>query len=148
MANIMWRAKLSYAARAILINVPFRQHAMDWHQCDDMCYHLFFSGQQAEVWFYVLWANFLSLMHFSGSLFACFLLSEGGSDCLCIRDEYARMISGLRLLSWQLKSPGNSLNCHGKVMELYYQISVGTLHTALTNNWRYANYGKRSCIHE
>ena len=27
----------------------------------------------------------------------------------------------------QLKSHGNSLNCHGKVMELYYQISVGTL---------------------
>ena len=25
------------------------------------------------------------------------------------------------------KSHGNSLNCHGKVMELYYQISVGTL---------------------
>ena len=44
---------------------------MDWHQCDDigdlpddMCYHLFFSGPQAEVWFYVLCANFLSLMHF------------------------------------------------------------------------------------
>ena len=29
----------------------------------------------------------------------------------------------------QLKSHGNSLNCHGKVMELYYQISVGTLRT-------------------
>ena len=28
----------------------------------------------------------------------------------------------------QLKSHGNSLNCHGKVMELYYQISVGTLY--------------------
>ena len=27
----------------------------------------------------------------------------------------------------QLKSHGNSLNCHGKVMKLYYQISVGTL---------------------
>ena len=27
----------------------------------------------------------------------------------------------------QLKSHGNSLNCHGKVVELYYQISVGTL---------------------
>ena len=27
----------------------------------------------------------------------------------------------------QLKSHGNSLKCHGKVMELYYQISVGTL---------------------
>ena len=27
----------------------------------------------------------------------------------------------------QLKSHGNSFNCHGKVMELYYQISVGTL---------------------
>ena len=27
----------------------------------------------------------------------------------------------------QLKSHGNSLNCHGKVMELYHQISVGTL---------------------
>ena len=27
----------------------------------------------------------------------------------------------------QLKSHGNSLNCHGKVMELYYQIYVGTL---------------------
>ena len=27
----------------------------------------------------------------------------------------------------QLKSHGNSINCHGKVMELYYQISVGTL---------------------
>ena len=24
----------------------------------------------------------------------------------------------------QLKSHGNSLNCHGKVMELYYQISM------------------------
>ncbi len=61
--------------RAILTYVPFRQRAMDWHQCDDigdlpddMYYHLFFSGQQAEVWFYVLWANFRSLMHFSGSL--------------------------------------------------------------------------------
>ena len=60
---------------------------MDWHQCDDigdlpddMCYHLLFSGQQAAVWFYVLWANFISLMHFSGSLLACFLLSEGGPD--------------------------------------------------------------------
>ena len=49
--------------------------------------------------------------------------------------EYAKMISGLRLLPWQLASHGNSLNCHGKVMEelwkshgkvmeLYYQISV------------------------
>ena len=27
----------------------------------------------------------------------------------------------------QMKSHGNSLNGHGKVMELYYQISVGTL---------------------
>ena len=26
-----------------------------------------------------------------------------------------------------LKSHGKSLNCHGKVMELYYQIYMGTL---------------------
>ena len=38
------------------------------------------------------------------------------------------MISGLCLLSWLLKSHGNSLNCHGKLIELYYQISVGTLY--------------------
>ena len=31
------------------------------------------------------------------------------------------------LKSQQLKSHGNSLNYHGKVMELYYQISVETL---------------------
>ena len=78
-------------------------------------------------------------MNLSESLFACFLVSEVGSDgykgrrrpqlnnCLCrppICDEYAKMISGLCLLFWQLKSHGNSLNCHGKIMELYYQISV------------------------
>ena len=51
----------------------------------------------------------------------------GGHNCLCICDEYAKMISELPLLSRQLKSHGNSLNCHGKVMELIYQISVGTL---------------------
>ena len=34
----------------------------------------------------------------------------------------------------QLKSHGNSLKCHGKVMELYYQISVGTLFTAIHLN--------------
>ena len=68
----------------------------------------------------------------------CFLFTEGRSDgykgrrrrpklnnCLCICDEYAKMIPGLCLLSWQLKSHGNGLNCHGEVMELYYQISVG-----------------------
>ena len=27
----------------------------------------------------------------------------------------------------QLKSHGNSLNCHGKVVELHYQVAVGTL---------------------
>ena len=37
----------------------------------------------------------------------------GGHNCI-ICDEYAKMISGLRLLSWQLKSHGNSLNSHGK----------------------------------
>ena len=76
-------------------------------------------------------------MHFSGSLFACFLHNEGGSDGYKAEDAItkqlslsicdAKMISGLRLLSWQLKNHGNSLNCHGKVVELYYQISVGTL---------------------
>ena len=48
---------------AILLNLvkSLSQHAMDWRQCDDigdlpddMCYHLFFSEKQAEVWFYVL----------------------------------------------------------------------------------------------
>ena len=36
---------------------------------------------------------------------------------LYICDEYAKMIPGLRLLSWKLKSHRNRFNCHGKVME-------------------------------
>ena len=40
-------------------------------------------------------------------------------SCMC--DEYMRLFSVFGFME-------NGVNCHGKVMEFYYQISVGTLH--------------------
>ena len=74
-----------------------------------------------------------------------------GADVLTVLD---RMLVHHFLFIYVMNMRENSLNCHGKVMELYYHISVGPwvglpshqCWYSSANGYTEANWGKLNCL--